>query len=168
MFIRGWGAEFGEYQQDPNFVRWIYLANHIANLPDRYRRILVELITVFEELRDEAEKAPVSFGERLKQIRIARKIQQMQLARMTDIPLERIVEFEKDMKTPTTPEFLAILNVLGITTDQFFSMRPVHVEVGITEAERQRIQQTIREGGEIVIPLRDVEVVNDDDIPDIE
>lgn len=59
----------------------------------------------------------VILGERIREVRIKKKMTQMQLSQEAGIGLYYLGEVERGVKTPSLKVFVAIANALGVSTD---------------------------------------------------
>lgn len=65
----------------------------------------------------------MEIGEKLKNLRIQKNLTQEELGERTDLSKGYISQLERDLSSPSMETFFDILEVLGVTPEQFFSQK---------------------------------------------
>ncbi|WP_348922377.1 helix-turn-helix domain-containing protein [Enterococcus rotai] len=65
----------------------------------------------------------MEIGEKLRNLRVQKNLTQEELGERTDLTKGYISQLERDLSSPSMETFFNILEVLGITPEQFFSER---------------------------------------------
>ena len=71
----------------------------------------------------------LTFGERLKALRIQHDVSPEQLAETIGVAKSLIWTFELDKKLPTYPQLIALADYFQVTTDYLLAREPVSVEI---------------------------------------
>ncbi len=87
----------------------------------------------------------VNFGERLKKLRVERKLTQIQLAQMIGVAVSAISSYEVGNRYPSYDVLISIARIFHVSTDYLLGLDPVPtIDVsGLSENEISIILQMI-------------------------
>ncbi|HSL94209.1 MAG TPA: helix-turn-helix domain-containing protein [Bacillota bacterium] len=99
----------------------------------------------------------MDFGTRLKQVRKARNMTQLQLAKLLGVEQSAISNYEKNLRTPTASIILQVASHLGVRVDELLvdvqrkSVEQVSSEIGNTSINelKSRFLEDVLEGREL-------------------
>ena len=77
----------------------------------------------------------MEIGEKLRNLRIQKNLTQEELGERTDLSKGYISQLERDLSSPSMETFFSILEVLGVTPEQFFSQQPLEQKIVYNEEE---------------------------------
>ena len=85
------------------------------------------------------------FGERLKEVRKARKLTQAQLANRLNVSTTTISEYESSMSFPQLEKFIKLVQILNISADYLlgFKAEKRFDLSGLTENQRNLLENNI-------------------------
>lgn len=75
----------------------------------------------------------MNIGEKLRNLRIQKNLTQEELGERTDLTKGYISQLERDLSSPSMETFFTILEVLGISPEQFFSERTLEQKIVYTD-----------------------------------
>ena len=71
----------------------------------------------------------MEIGEKLRNLRVQKNLTQEELGERTDLTKGYISQLERDLSSPSMETFFNILEVLGITPEQFFSEQTLEQKI---------------------------------------
>lgn len=77
----------------------------------------------------------MEIGEKLRNLRIQKNLTQEELGERTDLTKGYISQLERDLSSPSMETFFNILEVLGVTPEQFFSEQTAAQKIVYNEEE---------------------------------
>ncbi|GCF94450.1 Cro/Cl family transcriptional regulator [Enterococcus florum] len=77
----------------------------------------------------------MEIGEKLKNLRIQKNLTQEELGERTDLSKGYISQLERDLSSPSMETFFDILEVLGVTPEEFFSQKTGEQKVLYTKED---------------------------------
>ncbi|NES32402.1 helix-turn-helix domain-containing protein [Enterococcus faecium] len=71
----------------------------------------------------------MEIGEKLRNLRIQKNLTQEELGERTDLSKGYISQLERDLSSPSMETFFSILEVLGVTPEEFFHQEAANLQV---------------------------------------
>ncbi|EMF0259090.1 helix-turn-helix domain-containing protein [Enterococcus hirae] len=71
----------------------------------------------------------MEIGEKLRNLRIQKNLTQEELGERTDLSKGYISQLERDLSSPSMETFFSILEVLGVSPEEFFHQETVNLQV---------------------------------------
>ena len=71
----------------------------------------------------------MEIGDKLRNLRIQKNLTQEELGERTDLSKGYISQLERDLSSPSMETFFSILEVLGVTPEEFFHQDTVNQQV---------------------------------------
>ncbi|MGM9903278.1 transcriptional regulator [Enterococcus sp. 10A9_DIV0425] len=78
----------------------------------------------------------MEIGEKLRNLRIRKNLTQEELGERTDLSKGYISQLERDLSSPSMETFFSILEVLGVTPEEFFHQDTSNVQVVYSKEDR--------------------------------
>lgn len=78
----------------------------------------------------------MKIGEKLRNLRMQKNLTQEELGERTDLSKGYISQLERDLSSPSMDTFFHILEVLGVTAEQFFGAQTIEQKVVYCDAEQ--------------------------------
>ena len=73
----------------------------------------------------------MEIGEKLRNLRVQKNLTQEELGERTDLSKGYISQLERDLSSPSMETFFTILEVLGVTPEEFFRQENADHQVSI-------------------------------------